>query len=40
MAAGRVNYRHATCHRYQGTGVCGEELDRVLVLPDRRAAVV
>ena len=43
LGSGRLQrdfYRHVTCHRCQGTGVCGEELDRVLVLPDQRAQAV
>lgn len=28
--------RHVTCHRCQGTGVCAEQLHRVIVLPEQR----
>jgi hypothetical protein len=36
----RAADRRVDCHRCNGSGLCGEELDRVIVLPDQRAAVI
>lgn len=43
LGTGRIQrdiMRQVPCHRCHGTGICAEELDRLIVLPDQSAAAV